>query len=57
MDKEWVLVCDAVLRLSGKSRGADIECALAKKHGIPIFYEGDGDYGFTELIKWRSKRK
>jgi hypothetical protein len=52
MDKEWVLVCDAVLRLSGESKGADIECTLARKHGIPVFAEDDG-YGFGDLVKWR----
>ena len=28
-DKEWVLVCDAVLRLPGASKGADGEVELA----------------------------
>jgi hypothetical protein len=29
---------DAVLRLPGKSKGADWECALAKKLGIKVYY-------------------
>ena len=37
-DNEWVLRCDALLRLPGESSGADAEVALAKKHGIPVFY-------------------
>lgn len=30
--------CDAVYRIPGKSKGADIEVAFAKKHKKPIFY-------------------
>lgn len=37
-DKEWVAVCDAVLRLPGESSGADGEVALAKSLGIPVFH-------------------
>jgi hypothetical protein len=37
-DREWVLVCDALLRLPGESVGADGEVDLAFKRGIPIFY-------------------
>lgn len=38
MDNEWLLRCDCLLRLPGKSAGADAEERLAKKHGIPIYY-------------------
>jgi hypothetical protein len=38
LDNEWVLRCDALLRLPGESQGADAEVELAKKHGIPVFY-------------------
>lgn len=38
LDKEWVLACDAVLRLDGKSSGADGEVELAKSNNIPVFY-------------------
>jgi len=41
LDLAWVDVCDAVLRLPGKSSGADRECARAEKLGIPVYY----DYG------------
>lgn len=37
LDNAWLLVCDAVLRLPGESKGADAECILAKKNGIPVF--------------------
>jgi hypothetical protein len=37
IDKVWVLVCDCVLRLGGKSKGADGEVKLAKENNIPVF--------------------
>ncbi|GAB2709264.1 hypothetical protein GCM10027071_25330 [Microbacterium marinum] len=30
--------CDAVLRLSGDSRGADQDVAIAQSRGIPVYY-------------------
>lgn len=33
----WVEVADAVLRLPGESKGADIEVDRAKAVGIPVF--------------------
>lgn len=38
-DHYWLILCDAVLRLPGRSCGADEEVALAKKIGIPVFYD------------------
>jgi hypothetical protein len=38
LDQEWVLACDAVLRLPGVSAGADSEVALARQHGIPVVH-------------------
>lgn len=40
-DLPWVAVADAVLRLPGESRGADIECEHALIHGVPIFQDID----------------
>lgn len=34
----WVLVCDAVWRLSGDSNGADAEVTTAKANQIPVYY-------------------
>ena len=34
----WVAVADAVLRLPGLSKGADMETALARNKGVPVFY-------------------
>jgi hypothetical protein len=41
IDLDWVAVADAVLRLPGPSKGADMECARAKELGIPVFYSVD----------------
>lgn len=30
-------MCDAVLRIPGESRGADLECELARKMGKPVY--------------------
>lgn len=38
-DLEYVSVCDAVYRLAGESKGADLECRIAEEHDIPVFYE------------------
>jgi len=47
-DIEWMLTCDAVLRLPGESKGADNEVRIAKAHKIPIFYDID------KLIKYKT---
>jgi len=38
-DLPWVAVADAVLRLPGESKGADIECEHASIHGVPVFHD------------------
>lgn len=38
LDLAWVAVADAVLRLPGESRGADLETAEAAARGIPVFH-------------------
>ena len=35
-DNEWVKACHYLLRLPGKSKGADDEVELAIRHGIPV---------------------
>ena len=37
-DLKWLGVCDAVLRLSGESNGADREVARAKELGKKVYY-------------------
>lgn len=39
VDMELVSRCDALLRLPGKSTGADTEVSLAKKLKIPVYYD------------------
>lgn len=41
LDLAWVLKSDAVLRLPGRSSGADQETELAIKNGIPVFHNID----------------
>jgi hypothetical protein len=43
---EALTKCDAVLRLRGKSPGADREEAAARAAGIPVFHK------FTALAEW-----
>lgn len=37
IDLPWVEAADAVVRLSGESKGADMETAAAEKAGVPVF--------------------
>jgi|GEM_PF-825467 len=36
-DEQWLLSCDAILRLKGESAGADREVETAKKLGLPVY--------------------
>lgn len=38
LDFEWLKVCDGVLRIPGKSSGADREILLAHEKDIPVFW-------------------
>ena len=60
-DLPWVEAADVVLRLPGKSPGADIECNHAEKHGIHVDHsmddlpdpEGvDGDEVVTTKVRY-----
>ncbi len=56
-DLEWVATSEAVYRLRGDSKGADLEVGLAKKLKIPVFYESRGDYEvMLEFAKRRDLR-
>jgi hypothetical protein len=50
-DKEWILRCDCLLRLSGKSAGADEEVEFAKENDIPVFWT------ITELETYYGNQK
>lgn len=41
IDRPWVLASDALLRIPGESKGADIEVAWATEAGIPVFNRAD----------------
>lgn len=47
VDLPWVAVSDAVLRLPGESKGADLEEAMADRYGIPVFHSLD------EVLLWQ----
>jgi hypothetical protein len=34
---QWIKLCNALLRLPGKSPGADKEMEIAREHGIPVY--------------------
>ena len=38
-DKEFLIICDALLRIPGESGGAEKEIEVAKSLGIPVFYD------------------
>jgi len=38
IDIEWLSVCHALLRLPGKSYGAEKEVEFARENEIPVFY-------------------
>ena len=46
-DIEWLIKCDALLRLPGDSKGADAEVALALELDIPVFHITKNDYFIT----------
>ena len=45
-DLKWLKKCDVLFRLSGESKGADLEIQYAKENGLIIFTRID------ELAKW-----
>ena len=40
-DLQWLAVCDCLLRIPGKSTGADKEVKFAIARGIPVYYSID----------------
>ena len=55
-DLPWVAAADAVLRLPGESKGADIECEHASIQGIPVFYDVAELQRFFSESQGRAKR-
>jgi hypothetical protein len=52
-DATIIARADAVLRLPGESRGADLECAWARAIGLPVFDEGHLWERADALDTWR----
>ena len=51
VDLPWVECADAVYRLPGVSKGADLECKHAEALGIPVFISA------KSLEAWRDNRR
>jgi hypothetical protein len=64
-DLEYVSVCDAVYRLEGDSKGADLETKVARELGIPVFYEqpafedsyGTHPSGYDRLLEYAASQE
>jgi len=50
MDEAWLRKCDVLVRLTGVSPGSSKEEVWASEINLPIYYEGDGKKGVSELI-------
>lgn len=55
LDLDWLQECDAVLRLPGLSKGANVETALAGKLGIPVFNSVAGIIAHFKEMEIQSK--
>lgn len=51
LDFEYIKRCDALLRMGGKSAGADREVEFAQSLGIPVFYN------YTDLVSWKDEKE
>ena len=51
IDLAWVEVSDALLRLPGLSKGADMEVAHAILHEIPVFHS------VAEVVAWSNRER
>ena len=56
VDLEHVARCDAVLRLKGKSSGADREVSYAESLGIPVFFAEHDEVPADLLKHFRTSR-
>ncbi len=56
IDQDWLVVCDALLRLPGESKGADLEVEMAKKLCLFIYYSVD-EIPREKVINWNEIRK
>lgn len=60
-DLEWVAASEAVFRIHGESKGADLECRMAEELGIPVFredeYEEGFGWGYASLLRFARYEK
>ena len=49
VDLPWVKVSQALLRLPGESKGADMEVSCANSYGIPVFLSIDDLLDYFEI--------
>lgn len=60
-DLEYIATTEAVYRLAGQSKGADLECRMAAELGIPVFeqiaehVEGEDDPAYRNLLRYAEK--
>jgi hypothetical protein len=52
LDLEYVAVADALFRIDGVSKGADLECEIARSLGIPVFAEDE----YLDLLQMAHQR-
>lgn len=50
LDKDWLLRSDVMYRLTGDSRGADLEEKWCGEADIPVYKENDDNYDLSQLI-------
>jgi hypothetical protein len=55
-DLEWVSVSEAVFRLPGESKGADLEVRMARELSIPVFHSYGTLLDYAHLHGLRGKR-
>jgi hypothetical protein len=56
-DLAWVRTSQAILRLPGPSKGADLECRVARRHGIPIFHSVEDLVAWDEGLASKRRRR
>lgn len=49
-DAEWVAQAEALFRVAGESKGADLEVELANSLGIPVFFEDGIIADYNDLL-------
>jgi hypothetical protein len=56
-DVEWVAASEVVFRIPGESKGADLECRIARSLRIPVYHSYGALLDYAELRGLRGKQK